>query len=285
MKRKTHEEYVAELAVKNHSVTVVGDYVNTDTKITHRCSEGHEWDGQPHSILRGSGCPTCYSNTKERTHAEYVAEVNALDNKGITVVGEYVNKKTKITHRCAAGHEWDAQPSNILQGSGCPTCGGTKKKTHAEYVAEVESLKKGIKVVSDYVDIKTKITHRCSEGHEWDAQPLSILRGSGCPHCGQQGTDANVFYIWQNANDPGVYKVGITSERCADERIAICTRKNGMTANVILMASTPNARDIERRALELGDDPRYPDTIDGHTEFRRYSDAELGEVWRMAVGA
>ena len=58
-----------------------------------------------------------------------------------------------------------------------------------------------------------------------------------------------------------------------------------MTANIVLMAAVDDARDIERRALGLGDDPRYPDTIDGYTEFRRYSDAELGEVWRMAVGA
>lgn len=111
------------------------------------------------------------------------------------------------------------------------------------------------------------------------------MRGSGCPHCGQQGTDANVFYIWENANDRGVYKVGITSERCAEKRIAKCAARNGTTANVILMVSTPHARDIERRALELGDDPLYFDAIDGYTEFRRYSDAELGEVWRMAVGA
>ena len=115
--------------------------------------------------------------------------------------------------------------------------------------------------------------------------PSDILRDKGCPHCVEHHTDANVFYIWENADDPGVYKVGITSERCADDRIAICTRRNKMIANIIVMATVDDARDIERRALELGDDPRYPDTVDGYTEFRRYSDAELGAVYQMAVQA
>jgi hypothetical protein len=51
------------------------------------------------------------------------------------------------------------------------------------------------------------------------------------------------------------------------------------------MAAVNDARDIERRAKQLGDDPHYPTDIDGYTEFRRYSDAELGAVYQMAVQA
>jgi len=164
---------------------------------------------------------------------------------------------------------------------------GKKKQVrdHTDYVARINALNNGITVVGKYQGAMGKIAHRCAKGHEWDMAPNCIMKGRGCPHCDRVASDANVFYIWENADDPGVYKVGITSERCAEKRIAICTGKNKMTANIIVMAAVDDARDIERRALELGDDPRYPDTLDGYTEFRRYSDAELGAVYQMAVQA
>ena len=161
---------------------------------------------------------------------------------------------------------------------------GKKQKTHKEYSSEVEALNTGIVVLGKYSNCHSKITHQCSNGHQWEAAPSNILNGSGCPRC-KPGSDADVFYLWVNGKDPSVYKVGITSERRDEGRITDCSRHNNMTPRIIMMLKTPNARDIERRALELGDNANYPSTIDGYTEFRRYSDAELGEVWRMAVGA
>ena len=227
-----------------------------------------------------------FAGLVEKTHAEYVAE---LEEKNPTVVAidEYISANKKIRHQCKKGHKpWLAKPESILRGHGCARCKFEEKtKTSDEYEAELSNMATGVKALENYSGSHKKIMHQCLKGHKWLVSPNHVLKGVGCPKCQHQGSAANVFYIWENTQDPGVYKVGITSDRCADERIAICTRKNDMTANVILMAHTPNARDIERRALELGDDPRYPDTIDGYTEFRRYSDAELGEVWRMAVGA
>jgi hypothetical protein len=288
--RQSHDKYVAQLAVKNPDVTVVGEYVNARTKIDHQCRCGEVWSVAPYSLIDGNskGCKSCGHNStktkRRKTHDQFASEL-LEKHEGVEAVGVYVNAKTKIKFRCAKGHEWNATPDSVLAGSGCGVCAGNIKRSHDSYLDALKAKNKDILPIDEYADALTPIRHRCAVGHEWTATPANILFRTSCPHCAETTTDANVFYIWENTQDPGVYKVGITSERCADERIAICTRKNGMTANVILMAHTPRARDIERRALELGDDPRYPDTIDGYTEFRRYSDAELGEVWRMAVGA
>ena len=46
-------------------------------------------------------------------------------------------------HRCLIdGFEWEAQPNNILQGTGCPQCAQNlrnekRTKTHEDYVAEL----------------------------------------------------------------------------------------------------------------------------------------------------
>ena len=55
-----------------------------------------------------------------------------------------------------------------------------RKKTHAEYVAQVDALGKGITVVGEYAGDKKAIKHRCTEGHEWDGMPTNILRGAKC---------------------------------------------------------------------------------------------------------
>ena len=61
-----------------------------------------------------------------------------------------------------------------------------KRKTTAEYAAQVAALGKGITVVGEYKLTGTKIAHKCAEGHQWGATPNNILRGSGCPHCAGQ---------------------------------------------------------------------------------------------------
>ena len=281
-RRKEHNQYVAEVAAKNPSVTVVGEYVSQDKKIALICANGHRWDALPDNVLRGGSCLKC-SRSKKKTHSEYVAELR-LKNPEIKVVGKYVNAREKVEHECAEGHRWKTSPSVTLKGHGCPHCSGWAKD-HEDYCAELAMIGSNITPVQRYDGSHKKILHQCKKGHQWLTPPTHVLRGIGCPRCDRIASDANVFYIWENIQDPGVYKVGITSERLAENRIAKIAREPTISPSIILMASTPHARDIERRALELGDDPRYPDTIDGYTEFRRYSDAELGEVWRMAVSA
>lgn len=58
-----------------------------------------------------------------------------------------------------------------------------KKKTHEQYVKEVESLNNGIKVVGTYVNNRTKILHKCLHGHRFEMNPNNVLFGQKCPYC------------------------------------------------------------------------------------------------------
>lgn len=60
-KKKTHEEYLAELSRKNIHYIPTQPYINAKTKILHKCpEESHpEWYTRPNDILSGYGCPTC----------------------------------------------------------------------------------------------------------------------------------------------------------------------------------------------------------------------------------
>ena len=100
----------------------IGKYVNATTKVMHKCKiDGYEWTTKPTVILSGCGCPKC-SGYAMKDHAKYVNEVKEI-NPDLEVVGSYMGARIPIKHRCIIhNYIWEAQPSMILVGHGCPLC-------------------------------------------------------------------------------------------------------------------------------------------------------------------
>lgn len=122
----THEEYVRKVANINSSIAVIGEYINSQSKITHKCLiDNFEWDALPNNILKGECCPRC--SKKERyTTDNFKEKMREVDNT-IIICGEYTHCKTKILCKCSIdGHEWEATPSNLLSGFGCPVCNASR---------------------------------------------------------------------------------------------------------------------------------------------------------------
>ncbi len=183
-KKITHEEYVRKVAEINLDIEVVGKYINSDINILHKCKiDGYEWMARPLHILRKHGCPVC-AGQKRKTQEEYISEVAKI-NPNIEVVEEYINAHTKILHRCKIdGFEWHTSPHNVLRGQGCPKCAGTIKRTNEQYIIDVAKVNPNIEVVGTYVNVHTKILHRCKiDKYEWMSTPNNILRSAGCPVC------------------------------------------------------------------------------------------------------
>lgn len=193
-RKKTHEEYVAELAIKNPNVEVVGEYDGAHTKIMHHCLI-HDvyWEIKPHNVLHGQGCPKCgkekYSLSRTKSHEQYVTEL-AIANPTVVVVDEYSGSKTPILHRCLKHDiEFMMTPSDGLRGSGCHMCRGDKigdslRKDHVKYVDEVESCNPNILVIGTYSGANTPIQHKCLiHNVVWSTTPSCILNGAGCPEC------------------------------------------------------------------------------------------------------
>ncbi|MBO5828793.1 MAG: zinc-ribbon domain-containing protein [Paludibacteraceae bacterium] len=137
---KRHEQYVEDIFATNPNIEVVGKYINSKTKILHRCKICNcEWLAKPNSILSlHSHCPECSKIHKmellRKSPEQYVLEL-AIKNPNIEVVEQYIDAKTKILHRCkVCGHEWNPSPYNVLNnGSGCPICAGKVIGNPPEY--------------------------------------------------------------------------------------------------------------------------------------------------------
>ncbi len=196
LKKKTTEEFIEQLASVSPSIEVQGEYINTSSKIKVRNKEcGHSWYATPNSLLRGSNCPECAGNTK-KTHSQFINELKVI-NSNVSVVGEYVDAKTKIAVRCnTCGKELLMTPNALLNGHGCMDCnhsrgiakrqGKTHLKTTEEVTQQLLTINPDIEVLGEYTRSKEPIQVRCKVcGHEWSPQAGSLLRGHGCPQCGK----------------------------------------------------------------------------------------------------
>lgn len=195
MSKKTHEEYVAELAEKNPDIEVIGRYVNAKTNIEHHCLI-HDvyWDARPDNILHGRGCPECANEKRAKSQTMSRDEyINRLADKNPTVelVGEYINARTKTLHHCLI-HDvyWDTTPDRALNKmSGCPECAKEKSyiaraKTRDEYIRELNDKNPNLELVGEYKGCKVPTCHRCKIHNVlFDTMPSTALRGCGCNLC------------------------------------------------------------------------------------------------------
>lgn len=84
---------------------------------------------------------------------------------------------------------WEVTPDNVLSGKGCPICskerrGQSRRKTHEQYVHDVEVISPFISVLETYVNSQTPILHLCTKHNiKWKARPYNILTGKCCPEC------------------------------------------------------------------------------------------------------
>lgn len=151
---------------------------------------------------------------RRKTHEEFLRDFEEKQPENFNkteIVGEYINNYTKIKCRCKIdGYEWEATPNHLLQGRGCPLCGGTLKKTHEQFVKEMKEINPNIEIISEYINTQTKIKCRCSiDGYEWEALPSFLLRGGGCSRCahtGESWMDRALYEILLTYDSDAVYR-------------------------------------------------------------------------------
>jgi len=162
----------------SRGISLVGKYINSQTKAQFQCNEGHIWATTPSSVMGGRGCPHCYEKnlplTKEIVNAR-------IADRGITLLGEYMGAHASTLFQCSDGHTWEARPGNIMQGKNCPHCDGQfplSKEIVNERIAN-----RGLALLGEYTNSVTKTLFQCSEGHTWEASPGNVMAGTGCGIC------------------------------------------------------------------------------------------------------
>lgn len=195
MHRKTHEQFVTELALVNPNIKIVGKYETAKTKIECECLVcNYKWKSTPNSLLHGKGCKACGDIKRaeglRKSNEQFVSELKNI-NPDIKPIGKYKGALKKIEIQCLkCGHIWFPKASYLLQGSGCPECHRkAMTKSHEDFVAQVKSLNPNIKILSPYVNYNTDVHVKCDKcGNEWVTKAGGLSSGNGCPKCATTST-------------------------------------------------------------------------------------------------
>lgn len=188
MKKKTHEQFISELLIKNKKLTLCEgeEYIGSHIKLKFECKHGHNVDVIPTDVLKGHGCNKC-SKKPTKTHEKFIEEITRLKNITLKTGEIYKNSITKLNFICDHGHEWQARPTNILSGTGCPKC-ANKNVTIKDLIRKLETKNKTLTLVEgqEYINNYTKMKFVCSNGHVMMKEVSSALSGCGCAICSRK---------------------------------------------------------------------------------------------------
>ena len=162
-------------------------------------------------LLCGCACPECSrkrsAQKRTKTHEAFVEEIAKI-SPSIDIVGTYNGEKERIQCRCkTCGKEWEASPTNLSFGRGCPVCGiekraAARRRSSEQFASELAAINNDIIVIGEYISAKKGIECQCKRcGHKWSPKPANLLRGTGCPSCKNTQTSFLEKYIFLALKD------------------------------------------------------------------------------------
>lgn len=183
-----------ELARRRGGHLLSTEYRGDSSKLSFRCSEGHEWDQRPGAVYAGKWCPRCgheRTAASRRAKAESELRRTIARREGELLTPDYIDSHTKLRYRCRNGHEWEAAPGAILHGTWCPECARrsrsksslTREHPIRERLQLIARRHGGRALLETYRNYDTPLRFRCARGHEFEALPMSIDRGRWCALC------------------------------------------------------------------------------------------------------
>ena len=162
--------------------TIVGPYVDTNTRVQCLCINNHQCSPLPRSVINGGGiCRDCSGNNPSTAARKFE---NLVNKQGGKVVGKYIHSQDRVECICLNGHRCNPFPVDVNRNRNmCSICTGSDPVT-----AGLELQKKiaimGGKLIGKYHNTTTKIECLCSNGHTYYPQPYNINKGGGiCSVC------------------------------------------------------------------------------------------------------
>lgn len=146
---------------------------------------GHIFSKSAADVLAGCMCPVC-KEKETMTADRYRKTVHELTNGDYSVLGEYVNTKTKIGikhNKC--GYYWEMAPGGFLSGNRCPRCAGNFKLNTKEFAERVDSLTNNeYELIGEYVKSIEKVQMKHKKcGTLFEITPNQFTNGGRCPSC------------------------------------------------------------------------------------------------------
>ena len=172
----------------------------SDRKVWWQCGRGHRWSSSVSSrVMLGRGCPYCAGqrtapgeNDLATRYPDIARLWHPTANGALTPADVTPGTHRRVRWRCGKGHEWEAVPSTLISGCGCPYCAGrqvipgeTDLATTYPHLAREWHPEKNGQLTPRQVSqggVK-RVWWQCERGHDYQAVIFSRTEGAGCPYC------------------------------------------------------------------------------------------------------
>jgi len=144
-KPNTNNWYLNKLIKNKITVIPLEAYINSNTKILHKCICGNKWFITPNDIIKGVKCGCINGLSQIKSNKWYLEKLEEKDIKVIPLE-PYIKSRTKILHKCYCNNEWLGRPMDVLKGMGC----GCKRN----YSLRGVEFYRGKKTILYYIKIK-----------------------------------------------------------------------------------------------------------------------------------
>lgn len=209
----TKAQYIQRLKDKNIEIKPTGIYINMGTKMEHICTCGNNFEISPRNVLNGNKCGCGYKKLNKRQNyfeEDYILELKSKKIK-VKPLEKFINKSTKINHKCVCGNIWKIVPKNILKGQSC----GCKFATNEQHKKELLNNNIKVELLGDYSYKHIPTEYLCTCGNKFTSKPSQVLKGYKCG-CRRNYslrdlnfyTDKKTILYYIKVNN--LYKIGIT---------------------------------------------------------------------------
>ena len=148
---------------------------------------------------------------RRKTHEEFVDEIKNKFDGNIIVLGNYIDKKTKIKFQCLkCDNIWDTAPMSILNTSvGCPLC--------ANEVISQKLIAKNIEITGKFIDLYPDLARRVDYDKTKDVCIESLSAHSGkyiwwkCDICSHSWRGKVANMVKNKGNCPKCYHANMTN--------------------------------------------------------------------------
>lgn len=188
MKKITQETFKEEIKEWGKGdYEVIGEYETSGKGVEIRhLTCGRTYRPSRDNFKKGKRCYHCYGKPEIDTKT-FKEKVRALTGDEYTVIGDYstAHEKVLLRHN-VCGSEYPASPNKFINyNRRCPTCGGTKKKTHEQFVEEVRKYQgEAFEVLGRYTGANTRVLVRHNKcGKEYKVYPSTLRVVAGCADC------------------------------------------------------------------------------------------------------
>lgn len=106
----------------------------------------------------------------------------------------YKNSHEKMSVVCEHGHTFEIRPCDLINGYGCPVCGGTKKMTNEEFIQKATYVHNNYFSYEHCVlnNVNKKVIVTCPVHGDFEVKANNHLNGCNCIKCNKEGIKHNI---------------------------------------------------------------------------------------------